>query len=989
MPLLQLRQAQWRSVFRFGALVALLLAFGLGWALFNDRGNRIAFAQRQSLTAVSGVERLLRLEFHNLERSMLGIARDAQAVAPAPLASDLRSVLDRHAELDSLVVLDLQGNPLTPGRGDPRIARWTLPQARGEGHALYVGPLERTAAGAWVLRLALRMDPDRWLLARLRTDGLQELVSSVDLGRDGVLSVLRPDGTLIARSSGPAMIGNRLTPALRWDAPAPRRAVALGAMRSRVDGHRRISAASMLGDYPLLVFAGFDERETLRPWWTFLATASLLFVAYCLSLAYLLRKLRGAERRQAQLLSKLRSGDEDLRRAHQAGGVGTWWIGQDGDCLHLSPQTVEMFALARPELPAADFIARVHPDDRLMLRRTLAKAWNDAQGFDVTCRLQLPGQGERWIALRGAMMDAGERRVTGTVVDVSERVEIQTLALDAQRQFRLIFEINPLPCWLFDLDTLRFLEVNPAAIRQYGYSREEFLAMRVTDLHPPGQAEPGMRRMREPDTGGRGNRLTVVHRHKDGSLIDVRVHTTTLEIAGLQAQLVLAENVSEYVAYQRELAHRASHDAATGLLNVRTLAEQLRDAGMPRYTIAHVQLRGLQLIGDTLGRRVGEDVLHSLCGRLQALADKHGWLAFQPSEDFVLAIGEEHDPPAVIDALVAMLSEPVRGRDSLHPLDVRIGVAGFPGDGARADEVIAQAAQAAHAAREAGVTVMPFDKAIAARLSERLHLAGRLHEAIDRGEFALHYQPIIDARRGVPVALEALVRWLSPERGLVPPDEFIRLCEDTGLILPLGRWAIRQGAHDQRRLADAGWAGLPVAINVSALQLLNTDVAGDVAAACREFGLGHGALHVELTETSLVHDPGQVLQTMQRLHAQGVCVSLDDFGTGFSSMSYLRQMPLDSLKIDRSFVADVDRDPRSAAICRTLIALGHDLDLKIIAEGVERPGQQAWLASNGCDQLQGYLLGRPLPLEALIAQLRGDSGRPPPGNVPGFPLSRE
>lgn len=721
----------------------------------------------------------------------------------------------------------------------------------------------------------------------------------------------------------------------------------------------------------LLAFAATGHGEALRPRWMFMALAIALLAVYGLSLAYLLRSLWHAERRQAQLLSDLRTGNEDLRRAHLAGGVGTWWIGPDGEWLHLAPQTMQMFGLGRRDVAVAAFVERVHPDDRHKVKRILAQAREGRQGFDVTCRLLL-GQAEHWIAVRGAMVeDDGERRMTGTVVDISERMEIEALATDAQYRFQRIFEISPLPCWLFDLETLRFLEVNPAAIRQYGYSREEFLSMRVLDIGLPEQAERLAQQLRQPDPPGRGTLLTVVHRHRDGTRMDVRVHTTMLEIGGLQARLVLAENVSEYMAYQRELAHRASHDAATGLLNVPALAEQLQEAALPRYAVAHVQLRGLQLIGDTLGRRVGEDVLHHLCVRLQSLAEEYGWLAFQPSEDFVLAIGEEHDPDRALQALEAMLSEPVRGRDSLHSLDVRIGVARFPEDGLRADEVIAQAAQAAHAAREADVTVMHFEKAIATRLSERLHLIGRLHEAIDRGEFELHYQPILDARSGAPAALEALVRWLSPEHRQVSTGEFVKLCEDTGLILPLGRWAIHQGARDRRRLADAGWEALPIAINVSALQFLNSDVAGDVAAACREFGLDHGALHVELTETSLVRDPDQALQTMNALHAQGVRISLDDFGTGFSSMSYLQHMPLDSLKIDRSFVADVDGNPRNAAICRTLITLGHSLGLRVIAEGVERPEQQAWLVANGCDQLQGYLLGTPAPLDGIIAYLCG------------------
>ncbi|HYG08244.1 MAG TPA: bifunctional diguanylate cyclase/phosphodiesterase, partial [Stenotrophomonas sp.] len=467
--------------------------------------------------------------------------------------------------------------------------------------------------------------------------------------------------------------------------------------------------------------------------------------------------------------------------------------------------------------------------------------------------------------------------------------------------------------------------------------------------------------------------LLHVHRRRNGSLIDVRVHTSQLEIAGIRARLALAENVSDHVAYQRELAFRASHDAATGLLTVRALAEWLdREQGDARYHVAHVELRGLQLIGDTLGRETGEAVLRHLKQRLKALAERYGWLAFQPAEDFVFAIAGQHSLDLVIEVLTTSLSEPVQGRDSFHQLDLRIGVASHPDDGGTAEEVIGKAAQAAHAAREENEAVLRFHAGIEARLSERLRLAGRLHQAIDRNEFVLHFQPIFDCRTRKPVALEALLRWRTAEGAWILPGEFIQLSEDTGLILPLGRWALREAARAQRRLADRGWRDLPVAVNVSALQFHHSDLAADVAAACAEYGVTRGGLHVELTESSLMRQPARALKAMHGLHAQGVCISLDDFGTGFSSMSYLQHMPLDSLKIDRSFVADVEGEQRNASICRALITLGHNLGLKVIAEGVEHEAQLQWLAANGCDQAQGWLLGRPAELDALLASL------PPP-----------
>ncbi len=417
-----------------------------------------------------------------------------------------------------------------------------------------------------------------------------------------------------------------------------------------------------------------------------------------------------------------------------------------------------------------------------------------------------------------------------------------------------------------------FLEVNPAAIREYGYSREEFLAA-APGRYRAGVAGPApltriaaVRRQRAA--------LLHVHRRRNGGLIDVRVHSSQLKSPASARAWCWPRIVSDHIAYQRELAYRASHDATTGLLTVRALAEWLdREQREARYHIAHAELRGLQLIGDTLGRETGEAVLRNLKQRLKALAERYGWLAFQPAEDFVFAIAGQHSLDVVIEVLVASLSEPVQGRDSFHQLDLRIGVASHPVDGQAAEEVIGKAAQAAHAAREESEPVVRFDAGIEARLSERLHMAGRLHQAIDRNEFVLHFQPIFDCRQRRPVALEALVRWRTGESGWMLPGEFIQLCEDTGLILPLGRWALREAARAQRRVADSGWRDLPVAVNVSALQFHHSDLAADVAAAREEFGVARGGLHVELTESSLMRQPLRALKAMHGLHAQGVCIS--------------------------------------------------------------------------------------------------------------------
>jgi EAL domain-containing protein (putative c-di-GMP-specific phosphodiesterase class I) len=233
----------------------------------------------------------------------------------------------------------------------------------------------------------------------------------------------------------------------------------------------------------------------------------------------------------------------------------------------------------------------------------------------------------------------------------------------------------------------------------------------------------------------------------------------------------------------------------------------------------------------------------------------------------------------------------------------------------------------------------------------------------------MHFQPVVAARDGQVRKVEALLRWPQPDGSCIPPDVFIPLCEDTGLIVPLGEWAMEAAARAHSALSAAGLGQLSIAVNVSALQFQRTDIAGLVRDTIHRHGLPSRALEVELTESSLM-DPVHAVAMLHRLRQQGTCVSLDDFGTGFSSMAYLRDLPIDTVKIDKSFVAGVDTDERAASICRSMIQLAHTLGMAVVAEGVERPAQERWLRESGCDYLQGFHVGAPVSLSALLPGIR-------------------
>ncbi len=954
-----------RAVAGFGLLLAILLAGFLAVILWHDRSNRLDAAQRQSQALVTGVDRLLQSELATVERALEGIASDGRrlfervpADAAPLLQASIDDVLSRNLVLHSVELVNDSGQPLEFGAGDLSMPVWTRVSMPAGGTQLQVGPLQVADGGEPLLRLAMPMEPGRWLLARLRLGEAQDAVVGLDAGRRGVVAIATAHGELVAHSQDPARwVGHRV------DTPLD-----AAVLLPPDDGEYRIAAVSAPARFPLQAYVGLARSDVLAPWWPLMYSAIALYLMYWFGFGYLLWSMRGNLAEQRRLGEELRTGAAELALAHRVGRVGTWWMDAEGG-LHWSRSSQRIFGLPQRSARRDDVLARVHVDDRAMLASMLDETWAGRGPMSVMFRLFGAGGTMRWLSARGELVQAPGTapRLTGALVDVSERIEGEARIEAAERQFRLVFDRSPIPMWLFDLQTLHFLEVNHAAVEQYGYSRDEFLSMSILDIRPPdawSEVHESLTMARE---GHVRDAVVRTHRRKDGSLLEVRGHVAGIEFGGVQACMVLAEDVSKSMAYERELAYRASHNAETGLLTVRALAETLDFRG-GACTVAYLQLRGLRMIGDTLGREAGDRVLHALVARLGGLGARWGLLAYEPGEDFVLALSGDQGPQRALEALQEVVGEPVRTPDSWHQLEARIGVAtGAAGE--QAEQVIGRAAQAAHAAHEDRVPVCWFEQGIADRLSERLRLAGRIHQAIEREEFVLHFQPIQHADDGSVAALEALLRWPQPDGSWIGPDQFIQLCEDTGLIIALGRWLIRAAAAAQRQLVMAGFGHVPVAVNVSAVQFFGSDLAGDFVRAIEEFGLERGALQVELTESSLMHKPAQALQAMRLLHDKGISVSLDDFGTGFSSMSYLQHLPLDTLKIDRGFVNDVEFNPRNAAICRALLSLGHSMGLKVIAEGVETPGQQAWLAAHGCDQLQGYLLGRPAPLGDVLRAL--------------------
>jgi diguanylate cyclase (GGDEF)-like protein len=370
-----------------------------------------------------------------------------------------------------------------------------------------------------------------------------------------------------------------------------------------------------------------------------------------------------------------------------------------------------------------------------------------------------------------------------------------------------------------------------------------------------------------------------------------------------------------------------------------------------------VDLDRFKAINDSLGHAVGDALLKDVAGRLVNQLRVGDTICRIGGDEFVVVLPEvkrSSDVAHVAQKVIEQLSAPIRVEGRELVVTCSIGISVYPDDGRDAESLIRNADAAMYHAKELGRANYQFFTAeMNQAASRRLQLEGDLRRAIGRDELRVHFQPIVECASGRVAAHEALVRWQHPERGLVHPGDFIHLAEETGLILKLGEWVLRGAC------ARAAGAGVPIAVNLSARQFNDPQLARLVGRALKASGLAPKLLELEITESTAMQQTDVTLRTLKKLKQLGVSIAIDDFGTGYSSLSYLRRFPVDKVKIDRSFVAEVPGNRDQSALVSAIVALAHALQIKVVAEGVETEAQRDFLRSCGCDYIQGYLVGRP------------------------------
>jgi len=523
-------------------------------------------------------------------------------------------------------------------------------------------------------------------------------------------------------------------------------------------------------------------------------------------------------------------------------------------------------------------------------------------------------------------------------------------------------------------------DVNPPLLALMGYTLPELLGRSTVDFVAPDQRARVIAVMTAGDEISYDSALI----HRDGTRIPVEFIVRTMHYQGERLRMTIVRDIRDRLEAQARIHHLAHHDELTGLPNRMAFNERaqalLAQAAAAGHGLAllFIDLDHFKRVNDSLGHPAGDVLLQTVAERIIATVREADVVSRFGGDEFVLLLAGTPSQASVLQVaskLLAAIGEPLMVQGASISVTPSIGVALFPEHGSTPAELVKHADTAMYHAKGNGrARCRIFEPAMAAAVMAELAMESRLAQAVREHEFVLHYQPQLALQDGALLGMEALVRWAHPERGLVGPDEFIPLAESRRLILPIGQWVLQQALAQAVRWRGLGLAQVPVAVNLSTLQFQSAGFVESIEAALADAGASGPMLELELTERMLMDDLSVVQTTLTRIKALGVGIAVDDFGTGYSSLRHLKDLPLDRLKIDRSFVQDLPHSAGAAAIARAIVQMGRSLHLQVVAEGVETEAQRHWLREQGCHAQQGFLSGEPMPAAAFEDWLRARIG---------------
>jgi diguanylate cyclase (GGDEF)-like protein/PAS domain S-box-containing protein len=733
-----------------------------------------------------------------------------------------------------------------------------------------------------------------------------------------------------------------------------------------------VSIQTQYGPFGVLLTYSHDERPFRDYELAFLkSTANILGEA--LARAHTETALRKSEQRLRQLI------------ASALDAVVT--IDGQSVIVEWNPQAEITFGFT-----ARQMIGRVLPPSMLeqrdyrMIQRLLTRARHDQKKRNVRRRIETVARGANGhpfpIEMTIEQVGSGSDQLfTAFIRDISERKRSQLELEQRERRFRTIFEKSWSGVALLD-PNLCFSFAASSTSNILGYNETELIGASMFDFIHPRERNAAQRLFESlamtPTKEAHGE---LRFRHKNGTWVWLEgfaqnlLHETSVKAIVLNYRDVTQRRMTE-----KQLEYRAHYDALTGLPN-RVL---FRDRVVNGLAQAHRNHRGLammyldldhfKLVNDGLGHSFGDALLAAVASRLQKSLRASDTISRIGGDEFAILINDSIDSNAVASIarkLLDTLAEPFRIDDHDLYVTASIGISLYPSDGADVETLVKCADAAMYRAKELGRNqAQLFTPSMNERYVHRLAIEQNLHQALERGELELYYQPIYDRVRRCIVSVEALLRWNDPHRGVIAPGEFISLAEETGLILPIGDWVIRRTCQQVRQWRDGGLADLRVSFNISPHQLQQPEFISVLRDAIESNGIDPHMLQIEITETAAMINIDRTMRLLGDIREMGVTIAIDDFGTGQSSLIYLKQFPIDTIKIDKAFLRDMTDDETAAALVSYVINLAHTLRLNVVAEGVETEQQYSFLRHYACDQMQGYLFSHAVPASEVMQAVK-------------------
>lgn len=622
-----------------------------------------------------------------------------------------------------------------------------------------------------------------------------------------------------------------------------------------------------------------------------------------------------------------------------------------------------------------------HEDDRSMVRQSIDLAIRMQQRFEIEYRIKTADGQVKWVSERGSAVinsDGTIEALEGFIQDITVRRTSEEALKEAERRYRSIFE-NTVEGIFQSSAQGQYLRANPALAKIYGYDSPEELVSKLNDIEKQLYVDPARRQefLRTMQSRQHSTNFESQVFRRDGSIIWISENARAVrddndEFLYFEGTV---EDITDRKNYNQRIEYQATHDDLTGLPNRALLKDRLQqaisnaDRTGSQVAVVFVDLDKFKDVNDSMGHLAGDQLLITMGQRLQSCVRDSDTVARPGGDEFVLILSNLHNLQSLSQTLERILSataKPATIQQREFIVTSSLGVSLYPDDGKDCDTLLKNADTAMYEAKKAGKNNFQFfTRELNAILVGRLELEYRLRQALKLDEFVLHYQPKVSIATQELKGVEALIRWNKPNQGLITPANFISVAEESNLIEHMGKWVLQTACTQSALLSKLTGKAFPISVNVSARQFYHRQFVRSVESILAKSNLEPSSLEIEITESVLVEQTKEFINVLKNLKAMGVKLAIDDFGTGYSSIGYLKHFPVDNLKIDQSFVRGLEADSSNQAILKAIVVLGHNLGLNVIAEGVETAAERDFLASIGCDEMQGFFYSKALSPEDL------------------------